>query len=250
MRTLSKIILAIALIGFAPAMRAGDDFTKDFERANQQYDQGKFNEAKKLYDSIVANGHYSAVLFYNLGNAEFRLDHKGESILNYERALALEPAHPEARANLAFARDQTGAKIAARDWRDLILADLNPNTYSWAAALAGWIGLFAFVSILLKLRTDNQALWLALVCCAAVFGYTIFAIRHLDKERTVAIVTAKVAEARFAPADNSTLAATLPTGSRVWILEQRGAWSYCELPDNNRAWISASTIERVRLKNS
>ena len=73
---------------------------------------------------------------------------------------------------------------------------------------------------------------------------------HLEKNDAVAIVTVKTADARYAPADNSTLAATLPEGSRVWILERRGPWVYCRLPDNNLAWIPADAIERVRLQSS
>jgi uncharacterized protein YgiM (DUF1202 family) len=78
----------------------------------------------------------------------------------------------------------------------------------------------------------------------------VFAIYHLEKNDSVAIVTVKSAEARYAPADNSTLAATLPAGSRVWILERRGPWIYCRLPDNNAAWIPADSIEKVHLQNS
>lgn len=249
-RLFGKILFAGIFIAFAPAMRAGNDFAKDFERANLQYDRGNFREAKKGYDFLVANGHYSAALFYNLGNAEFRLGHKGEAILDYERALALEPSQPEARANLTYARDQTGAKIAPRNWRDRLVADLNANSYCWAAVAAGWAGLFILAAIVQGSHASRKALWLALVCCAAVFGYSIFAIQFLEKERSLAIVTAKTADARFAPADNSTLAAVLPAGSRVRILEKRGAWSYSELPDGSRAWIPAAAVGNVRLNSS
>ena len=72
----------------------------------------------------------------------------------------------------------------------------------------------------------------------------------MKKDITLAIVVSKSADARFAPADNSTLAAKLPAGSRVRILERRGEWTYCALPDNDRAWIPSKLIERVRLQNS
>jgi tetratricopeptide (TPR) repeat protein len=250
MRPLKKIVLSIFLSFLAQAAFAGDDFAKDFDEANRQYDQGKFGDAKRFYDSLVAGGHCGAALFYNLGNTEFRLGNLGAAALNYERALVLEPTHPEARANLALVRGQTGAKIPAKDWGDLITGDLDVNVYAWIAAAAAWGGLFALAAVLLKLRSDNAALWLAATGCAVVFGFAFFAIRHFENDTALAVVTVKTAEARFAPADNSTLAASLPAGSRVRILERRGEWTYCALPDNNRAWIPTKVVERVRLQAS
>jgi tetratricopeptide (TPR) repeat protein len=246
----AKIIAMVFFIALSFGARASGDFKTDFEEANRQYDQGKYAEAKKLYNSIVQDGHYSPELFYNLGNTEFRLDKTGPAILNYERALALSPTNPEAQANLVYARGQTGAKIAEKDWRDSAVANLDVNVYCWIAAVAGWAGIFILAALFLKIRIHTAPLWLAGLCSAAIFGYSIFAIFHLEKNDSLAIVTAKSAEARFAPADNSSLAATLPAGSRVWILERRGPWIYCKLPDNNLAWIAADTVERVRLQRS
>jgi tetratricopeptide (TPR) repeat protein len=250
MHALKKILLIVFASGFSHAAFADGDFAKDFERANVSYGQGKFSDAKRIYESLVRDGHSTAALFYNLGNAEFRLKNPGAAALDYERALALEPSHPEANANLAFVRDQTGAKFFARDWRDRLVADLDANVYAWVAAVAAWIAFFSLSIIVLKLRADNTAAWLALTACAFVFGYAFFAIRHFEKDAALAVVTAKSADAHYDPADNSTLAATLPAGSRVRILEQRGEWTYCTLPDNNRAWIPSKLIERVRLQMS
>ena len=250
MNSFAKIIAAVFFIALSLTASAAIDFRKDFDEANRQYDQGKFAEAKKLYDSIVQDGDYSPELFYNLGNTEFRLDQTGPAILNYERALALSPNNPETLANLTYVRGQTGAKIPAKNWSDNAVANFDVNIYCWIAAAAAWAGIFILATLLLKTRTNTLPLWLAGFCSAAILGYAMFAIYHLEKNDAVAIVTAKSVEARFAPADSSALAATLPAGSRVWILERRGPWIYCKLPDNNLAWVAADAIERVRLQKS
>lgn len=241
--------MLIAVASLTLTAWAGD-FQKDFERANQQYDLGKFNEAEAFYNSIIDAGHFSPELFYNLGNTEFRLNKSGAAILNYERALALSPNNPEARANLIFVRAQTGAKIAPEDWRDRIVASLDVNIYCWAAACSAWIIIFALAIILLKSRPNNLAPWLVAICSVAFLSYAIFAVYHFEQNSSLGIVISKSAEARFAPVDNSTLVAALPEGSRVWVLERRGPWIYCMLPDNSRAWISSDAVERVRLHAS
>src|SRR5438552_9824231 len=83
----------------------------DFTKANQEYAQGNFAEAISGYEALVGAGQWSANLFYDLGNAYFRVGDFGHAVLNYERALALERHHPEAIANLQIARDEAHSQI-------------------------------------------------------------------------------------------------------------------------------------------
>ena len=80
-----------------------------FARANADYAAGKFSNAVAGYESLIKEGQWNSSVFYDLGNAYFREDDLGRAILNYERALALDPAQPEARANLQLVRDQARA---------------------------------------------------------------------------------------------------------------------------------------------
>ncbi len=237
------VLLAFAVLGATAA-------PLDFETGNHFYDQGKFAEAKQNYESLVNNRNFSANLFYNLGNTEFRLGDSGRAILNYERAMVLDPANPEARANLNFVRDKTGAKIPARTWRDSLFPPFGTNACVLAATIAGWIALFCFVAIAFKTSGDRQPLWIAAILALLVCGYALGALRHFEKDASLAIVTAKQTVARYEPADSSTPADTLPMGSRVRIVQDRGPWIYCELPNTNRAWIPSGSLERVRLRSS
>ena len=236
----SKIIALVLLVSWralaAPA---------EFEQGNQQYDQGRFAEAKAAYEKLAADRDYSANLFYNLGNADVRLQDLGGALLNYERALALDPHHPEARANLAFVRGQTGAQLEARGWEDSLLA-LDGNSSAVCAAIGVWVALGSLLAIFFLRGRENALLGTLVSLGVLASAYGAAGVWHSEKNREMAIVTAKRGEARFAPADNSTLADTLPTGSHVRILNERGPWIYCELPKGSRAWISAAQIERIR----
>src|SRR4051794_14159203 len=88
---------------FCSAVLVASSFAQaepDFTKANQEYAQGHFAEAISGYEALVRAGQWSANLFYDLGNAYFRVGDFGRAVLNYERALALERHHPEAMANL------------------------------------------------------------------------------------------------------------------------------------------------------
>ena len=248
MRMFKQTLGVLVLIGAVALGAKGAPI--DFETANHFYDEGKFPEAKQNYESLVNNRNYSANLFYNLGNTEFRLGDSGRAILNYERALALDPSNPEARANLTFVRDKTGAKVATRTWRDSLFPQFGMNACAIAITVAGWVALFCLAAILFRTGADRQPLWIVSIVALLACGYFAGALWHFNKDESLAIVTAKQAAGRYAPADNSTPADTLPMGSRVRILQDRGPWIYCELPNTNRAWIPSSSLERVRLRSS
>lgn len=244
MRKFSAILLiSIGTLGLAASARAEDEPQRVLEQASQRYDEGKFAEARELYTSLVSRDRLSANLFYNLGNVEYRLGERGRAVLNYERALALEPSHPEAIADLQFVRELAGARSARpRPWERALPA-WRADVFAIAMAVATWIAIFAFT--LLFLRRGRRALatigTFALVS-AAYFGVGVF---HIDQERSLAIVVAKATQPRMAPAENSAAFDTLPAGSELHLLFKRGPWSYCSLPDGRTGWVPSATIERV-----
>ena len=89
-----RIFSVLAFLMLAATLPAGD-----FETGNELFDQGKYAEAKQNYETLIESGQGSANVYYNLGNADYRLGSAGRAMLNYERALALNPGHKEALAN-------------------------------------------------------------------------------------------------------------------------------------------------------
>ena len=191
--------------------RTGDDL---FAKANTEFAAGNFKAAIADYQTVVDSGERSANLFYDLGNAYFRHGDFGRAILNYERALRLDPHHPEADANLRIAHDQA---------------------HSLELAL----------SALEKYLDFGTANFFAIV--AAICGFAAFTLENGTRGQGLAIVIAENAEARVATVDSARSVLALPPGSEVVILEERGDWNYAALPNDQRGWIAANAVERVRL---
>ncbi len=222
----------------------------DFETANELYDAGRFTEAKQLYEKLVDANTRSANLFHNLGNTDFRLGSPGRAVLGYERALALDPAHPEAAANLKLLQEQTHARDLHRPFAQRGLLKVSENVWTVVAMLVGWAGVFALVRIFTAGGGGRIVPALCLLACALVAGTASFGLSLHAKNRALAIVTAREVEAHLAPAESAALAGILPAGSRVRVLSERGPWTYCELPDDRRGWLATSAIERIRLGGS
>jgi len=244
-----RICLSIAAIVFvfAGAVSAADQSA--FAKANQAYNEGRFEEAADGYEGLVRSGNWNANLFYDLGNARFRLGDFGKAILNYERALALDPHHPEADANLRLARDEARALELRKDWVERYANMATVKQYSIAAAAGFWFALFMIAHLLLSRRRSAGRIAL-IALSVAVSGVSIFAIYTLEngtRGNALAVVTGKEIEARLATADDAKSVLLLPAGSEIKILSERGDWIYGALPNDQRGWIPAASAERVRL---
>ncbi len=222
--------------------------SNNFETANALYDQGKFPEAKQLYQQARASGPWTANLFYNLGNTEFRLGDLGQAALNFERALALEPTHQEAARNLQYVREKSGAIVPPKSVIESLTLHL-PQT-GWILATTGlaWLSVF-FGAALFRSRphTRSKLRW-GCVACALLAAGSAVPLWVQSQDQTLAIITAKQTDARLAPADRAALAQTLPAGTRVRIRSERGEWIYCGLPGTDLGWIPANALEKVALE--
>jgi len=231
----------------SPVVRG--DQNPEFVKANESYSQGHFQEAIDGYQNLVRSGHRSANLFYDLGNAWFRFGNFGESILNYERALALDPHHPEAAANLRLVRDEARALALKRSALERYLEVGTSTQYSIVASTAFWLALFALTHLFYS-RRRSAAVIVFIVFTIAVFAGAVYALYSLEtgsKGQALAIVTGQNIEARLATADNASSVLALPPGSEIKILNQRGDWIYAALPNHLRGWIPAHGAQLVRL---
>src|SRR5437762_10260369 len=219
--------------------RTGDDL---FAKANTEFAAGNFKAAIADYEAVVGSGAWSANLFYDLGNAYFRDGDFGRAILNYDRALRLDRHHPEADANLRIARDQTRSLELAPSALERYLNFGTSNFFAVAATIFFWLTI-----ILLILRPGKVLRAIAGVFLAAICGLAAYRLENGTRGQGLAIVIAENAQARVATVDSAKSVLALPAGSEVLILQERGDWNYAALPNDQRGWVAANAVERVRL---
>lgn len=237
-----RILGLFAFLMFAAAtLSAGD-----FEAGNELFDQGKYAEAKQHYETLIESGQGSANVYYNLANADYRLGSAGRAMLNYERALALNPGHKEAAANLKLLREQSSARLPEETWVTKTFGGLPINQWTLATVATGWMTLFSIVVLATSRRAANGGVWFLLIVSAATLGFAATGVGVGMKDLSLGVITAKQAEARLQPAESAGVAEVLPAGSRVRVLSERGPWTYCELPGAGRGWIPQGMVEKVR----
>jgi tetratricopeptide (TPR) repeat protein len=246
--TMRKLAAAFLFVGLVCVTNASAQEADAIAKANQEYNAGHFREAVELYQTAVGAGATNAALFYNLGNAWYRAGDFGQAILNYERALALKPQHPEAAANLHLVRDKARALELRAAWWEEFTERATPNQYSIAAATSIWVAAFCFAAWFMG-RRRSTGLFLTSLLGLVVFAISSTALYALATGRhgpALAIVTGEKIEARVATADNAGSVLVLPPGSEIKILSTRGDWIYAALPNDLRGWIPSGSAERVR----
>ena len=230
-------IRAMLLVAFSHAAQAGD-----FENGNAAFADGKFDDARRSYERVLADGWQPGALF-NLGNTYFRLGNVGRAALNFERALAVAPTHPDAKANLQFVREQANGRVAEPTWYETGFSIVPPGATLWLAVGVAWIGwLWAGTSLWRRTGAAGVIGGTLLVLMGAGFGAAQIWQSEL---RTNDAIVLEQSDARREPSDRATLAEALGPGSRVRVISEQGEWIFTKLPGGQKGWLKSGTIERI-----
>lgn len=222
----------------------------------QAYTDGKFSDASAAWTSIEESGQKSAKLYYNLGNAWFKQGNYPKAILNYERALRLDPSYSDARYNLEFTSNFVQDKIepvpefilksvarkvcyvmGSNAWAVIFLVLL-------AAALVMGL-LFLLGSSVGKRRAGFYCGIVLLLLSAGALSFSIW--QKSDSVKTdTAIVMSPVSSVKSSPSSGSSKDLfVIHEGTKVTILDEVGTWRNISLADGRQGWIPASDIEII-----
>jgi tetratricopeptide (TPR) repeat protein len=224
------------------------DVSADFNAANKLYAEGKFNAAAAAYQAILQTGAVSPALWFNYGNAEFKLGQPGRAIAAYRRAELLAPRDDEVRANLDFVRNQvTGPTLRGSGWPRLTggLGILTLNEWTTLAAVTFWL-----TFVLLALR-QMQPAWrprlrrltsgivvLTILSCSALGAAATI---HFSKP--VAVVIAAEATARSGPFAEAQDAFKAQNGAELPVLNRRDNWWQVTDGSGRIGWLPAKQVD-------
>ena len=223
------------------------------EMADSAFRARNYAAAARLYESALKQG-VSAPVYYNLGNAYYRLNDYPRAVLNYRRALRYEPSMEDARHNLALCESKLPDHFDGAPQPPLasFFGELR-NSHSadeWAFIGMGALALTLFFVLLwlfggrLWLRKAAFAvalLSLLVVVTAHVFAYKQYdAFRHLRQAVLMAPATL-----RSGPDAASSVRRELHAGTTVTVHATLGTRLRVDLPDGTTGWIDADGVEYV-----
>ena len=251
-------VMIMFMLAVPSVMTAQEDSFVDslWNSANNAYVEGLWEDAISGYDMIAGLGLESAALYCNTGNAYFKSGNISKAILNYERALKLDPSYEDARYNLELSNNMIQDRIDPVP--DFILK-VWAKDLCWLMDSDGWAVAFIIMFALML------AMILLFVLSPSVAGrrtgfftgivFLLLAIMSLSfslwqkndyMKADKAIVMRPVSSVKSSPSSEASQDLfVLHEGTKVDILDQVGSWSNIELADGRQGWIRTSDIEKI-----
>lgn len=239
------LTLAVCSLQLAVASAPPADL---FGRGNAAYEAGNYQQAVTLYDS-AAMGMTSAEVFYNRGNAYFKLGQIGRAIADYNRAYVLKPHDKDISYNLAFARQYRPDKSLTIDnpLVRMFTALLRVPDAASARVLAGLFFFLALGSVaLLFIRGRSLFGWIGLGLGVVFLCCFISTISWGEVTNSAhAVVVQPELTLRSGPGPDYKEIAVVHDGLEVMVRERRPDYVLIQIPGGDGGWVESNSVERI-----
>ena len=245
--TLLILILPLTLWASTPEQQLAD--------ANKAYFSGHYEAAIKIYEPLVDKGYTSTVLYYNLGNAYFKLGNMPMAILFYEKAKKLSPADSEIEHNIRLANTRIVDKFEAVPtlfyvrWYNSIKNILSPDRMaqvSLTLIASFWVMLgiyfFARRRMLRIISFYTAILFILMGGFGMVLAYQSY---HAVLNPTEAIVMEPSIGIKSSPDAKSVDQFVIHEGTKVRVMDRIGAWKEIGIANGNSGWVQSSAIREI-----
>ncbi len=247
------VIFLLLLVNLSAVTQdaADDRFTKGTE----SFAAGDYQKALEEWNGLYTAGYRSAELEYNIGNTYFKMGNIPGAILFYERAHLRKPADEDISYNLQIARTMVTDRIDEIPelffvkWFNFIALLLKSDTWAVLSLISFIICMF-FLSVYFyssKYNLKVAGFWLAIITFILSFASGSFSFRNkqLVYESNKAIIFSPVVNAKSSPDASGTDLFVIHEGLKVSVEDEVGEWKEIRLPDGNKGWVPANSLEII-----
>jgi tetratricopeptide (TPR) repeat protein len=244
----------LILLFAAPVFPQGNSKEK-FMKGVDSFSASNYKDALNTWLDIYNTGYRSAGLYYNIGNAYFKLNDIPNAILFYERAYLLKPSDENIKYNLEIARAQTVDRFQTiprlfySRWYDFVSLILSSNTWAVISLTLFIISLIMISLYIYSSRYDLKvaAFWMGvsfLIISGASLAFS-FHNKSLVFDSRGAIIASPVVSGKSSPDVSGTDLFVLHEGTKVTIGDKVGDWYEIMLSDGNKGWVPENSLNKI-----
>lgn len=246
-------LLAGLLLWVLPAHAQLTQSMRHFDEGNRRYAEGDYRGALAAYEQAVGGGYVSGALYYNMGNAYYRIDALGQAVRYYEKARRLLPDDVRLRHNLQIVQARRVDQLSEIPepfwhvwWRTLVAA---AGVYGLlVAGLVLYLG--AALLLMHRIWTGARGPWhrRAMRTSAAagllllVLAFTASVERQTDRR---GVIVAAETTLRAAPRPDAEDTMRIHEGLPVDVLRDGATWLQVRLPNGTTGWVETRTVAEI-----
>lgn len=250
---LAALCLFLVVMGPTNAYAQIEVAVQAFDAGNESYRTGDYAGALVAYEEALAGGYASGALFYNMGNAHYRLDQLGQAVLYYEKARLLTPENAELLHNLEIISTKTVdqfTQLPVPVWVTWWQTMLARNGGRWLF----WVGMLFYVLavgvIIYRMRVGGLNPWIRrlramTILLGCVFLFAAFAASTQSVESSRAVILAERVDVKEQPDAAGITEVSIHEGLVVDILQQSEDWIEVRLPNGARGWVPANVAASI-----
>lgn len=255
---------ADSLPSAAAEMPVSDSFPAEelATRADSAYSADNYLLAEQLYLKALEVGGSSTTLFYNLGNAYYRQGNLGKAIVNYERALKLDPTNADARANLDFVNTKiTDKQIDSGSYMQSVwdgtVGMFHADTWAVIALILfavflGAVAAYIFSSAVAVKKASffGGLVVFVVTVCAVIISFSAANRVNSDNYAIILPPSSQLSTSPREARSQAEQAFLLHEGTKVELIDSvssagEGLWYEVLVGHGERAWVKASEVERI-----
>ena len=251
-----KLAIGYLLLFMVPLFALGEEQKLDaFAKGNAYYAQANYKEAIAAYQQLLEADEASVAVYFNLGNAYYKMDEIPAAILNYEKAYKLAPNDADVQVNLQLANQRITDKIESvppfflsQWWHNFILACYLNTWSAWGVALftMGFLALIIYL-FAQALGVKKAAFYTGISCLIIGLACLIAAVaqyQYLNKHQEAILFTGAV-NVKSEPNPQAKTLFVIQEGLKVRIAERHADWLRIALPNGDEGWIVKNDVKEI-----
>ncbi len=252
--TLTALISILSVI--VSLSYAGEMEEELFVLATRQYEAGNYDSASVLFTKILESGCHDSRVYYNIGNVKFRQKKIGEAMLNYEKALYLNPSDRDASANIQYLRQLTKDKIVPTEhsifFKAIIFVRELFSLKTEAAIIILLVWLLSIFIILRYLADPKYSHTLKncaiiVVVMLALILPSFLVKRHMRDTKENAIVMSAQVNVVNEPGGSEILF-TVHEGAKFSIERKVSSYAFATLENGMAGWIALDDLGIIEVR--
>jgi tetratricopeptide (TPR) repeat protein len=222
-----------------------------FSSGNDSYNKNQFDVSVSAYENILSQGFYSADLYYNLGNAYYRLEDFANARWSYEMGINIDPRNKDMIHNLMLTKKKIPNTIETPDSQILNLINnfLTSFTYGDFVLFSSiMLLLYSICFIIYRIMPSKPIVVSYYVFIVLFFIGTSFSVIKFlwERNNNFGIILNDETELYSAPFLNENIKISIFfSGNKVKIEQTTDKWIEISSIDGRKGWIRLEDIRTL-----